>query len=448
MEKSVSQTRRSLAFVAAMTIVAAASVSPAIADDNEDKLARAKAAEQTTQLSLADLEVRLAQLTAESNELGLLAAQADAKRIEADRKLTDAIGDAAAAHAAADAAAVKADGAKAELGRISSALYRDGAASISGANYLLGAESLSAASSKARAYDRVGQGADQQVQEFVALLDVAGSMRQEADRKTELRNKAAGEAEAAAKEATERHAAAEARLSQIGAEKETLVAQLAAQKGTTAQIEREIQEQKEAEARQLAEEQQRILVEQAQQAATRPAQPQAAQPAEPDSSGGGSTSESAPAPQPVAPAPVPEPEPVAPEPEPVAPAPEPEPEPEPAPVVPSVSGQAILNLGLSYVGVPYVWGHRTPAGWDCLGFVSWIYTQSGIPMSNSYDSVLSAGRHLPYSQARPGDILYWPGHVAISLGNGQNVGAWNESWGTRVGEDSWLGVPTVIRVVN
>lgn len=132
----------------------------------------------------------------------------------------------------------------------------------------------------------------------------------------------------------------------------------------------------------------------------------------------------------------------------MAPAPEPEPEPEPAPVVPSVSGQAILNLGLSYVGVPYVWGHRTPAGWDCLGFVSWIYTQSGIPMSNSYDSVLSAGRHLPYSQARPGDILYWPGHVAISLGNGQNVGAWNESWGTRVGEDSWLGVPTVIRVVN
>ena len=106
----------------------------------------------------------------------------------------------------------------------------------------------------------------------------------------------------------------------------------------------------------------------------------------------------------------------------MAPAPEPEPEPEPAPVVPSVSGQAILNLGLSYVGVPYVWGHRTPAGWDCLGFVSWIYTQSGIPMSNSYDSVLSAGRHLPYSQARPGDILYWPGHVAISLGNGQNVG--------------------------
>lgn len=57
--------------MAAMTIVAAASVSPATADDNDDKLAQAKAAEQTTQLSLADLEVRLAQLTAESNELAL-----------------------------------------------------------------------------------------------------------------------------------------------------------------------------------------------------------------------------------------------------------------------------------------------------------------------------------------------------------------------------------------
>ena len=433
MEKSVSRTRRSLAFMAAMTIVAAASVSPAIADDNDDKLARAKAAEQSTEFSLADLEVRLAQLTAESNELGLLAAEADAQQIEADRKLTDAIGDAAAARAAADAASAKADGAKAELGRISSALYRDGAASISGANYLMGAKSLSAASSKARAYDRVGQGADQQVQEFVALLDVADSMRQEADRKTELRNKAAGEAEAAAKEATERHAAAETRLAQIGAEKEALVAQLASQKGTTAQIEREIQEQKEAEAQKLAEEQQRILVEQAQQAATRPAQPQSAQPVESGENAGGTANTPAPAPEPVAPAP-----------EPVAPAPEPE----PAPIVSSTSGQAILNLGLSYIGVPYVWGHRTPAGWDCLGFVSWIYTQSGIPLSNSYASVLSAGRQVPYSQARPGDILYWPGHVAISLGNGQNVGAWNESWGTRVGADSWLGIPTVIRVVD
>ncbi|MFT3943696.1 MAG: NlpC/P60 family protein [Ancrocorticia sp.] len=443
----MSRTRRSLAFMTAMTIVAAASVSPALADD-EDKLARAKAAEQSTELSLADLEVQLAQLTAESNELGLVAAQADAQKIEADRKLTDAIGDAAAAHAAADAAAVKADGAKAELGRISSALYRDGAASISGANYLLGADSLAAASDKARAYDRVGQGADQQVQEFVALLDVADSMRQDADRKTELRNKAAEEAEAAAKEATDRHAAAQTRLAQIGSEKESLVAQLAAQKGTTAQIEREIQEQKEAEARKLAEEQQRALVEQAQQAATRAPQP--AQPAETPVDPG---STGTPAPEPVAPAPEPtpepEPEPVAPAPEPEpVPEPEPEPEPEPAPVAPSASGQAILNLGLNYVGVPYVWGHRTPDGWDCLGFVSWVYTQSGIPMENSYASVLSAGRHLPYSQAQPGDILYWPGHVAISLGNGQNVGAWNESWGTRVGEDSWLGVPTVIRVVG
>ena len=427
MEKSVSRTRRSLAFMAAMSIVAAASVSPAMADDNDDKLAQSKAAEQTTQLSLADLEVRLAELTAESNELGLQAAEADAQRIEADRKLTDAIGAAAAAHAAADAAASKADGAKAELGRISTALYRDGAASISGATYLLGAESLSAASNKARAYDRVGQGADQQVQEFVALLDVADSMQQDADRKSELQNKAALEAEDAAKEAADRHATAETRLSQIGTEKEALVAQLAAQKGTTAQIERDIQDQKEAEAKKLAEEQQKALVEQAQQDATRSSQTESVQ-----SDWNASAGTSA-----------------------VAPVSTSDPdssvsvsEPEPAAVVSSTSGQAILNLALSYIGVPYVWGQRTPAGWDCLGFVSWVYTQSGIPLTNSYASVLSAGRQVAYSQARPGDILYWPGHVAISLGNGQNVGAWNESWGTRVGEDSWLGTPTVIRVVD
>lgn len=163
-------------------------------------------------------------------------------------------------------------------------------------------ESLSAASNKARAYDMVGQGADQQVQEFVALRDVADSMKQDADRKTELQNKAALEAEAAAQEATDRYAAAETRLSQINTEKEkTLVAQLAAQKGTTAQIEREIQDQKEAEARKLAEEQQKALVEQAQQAATRPSQPQPAQPVVSSENASGTANAPAPAPEPVAP---------------------------------------------------------------------------------------------------------------------------------------------------
>jgi ribosomal protein L16 Arg81 hydroxylase len=43
-------------------------------------------------------------------------------------------------------------------------------------------------------------------------------------------------------------------------------------------------------------------------------------------------------------------------------------------------------------------------------------------------------QQVSYSEVQPGDILYWPGHVAISLGNGMNVGAWTP------------GTPTVIRL--
>ena len=457
------KSRRSLALSAAIAIVAGVIVAPASADD-EDKLAQSKAAEQTTESSLAGVEVRLAQLASERDELGLQAAEADAKSIDAERKLTDAIGDAAAAHAAADAAAEKADEAKAELGRISTALYRDGAGSISGANYIFGASSLADASSKARAYDLVGQDADQQVQEFVALQDVADSMKREADRKTEIQNDAATDAQKAADEAAAAHSDAESRLSEISSERDGLINQLAVQKGTTAEIERDIQDKKEAEAKQKAEEEQKRVVEQAQEEAIRtpaqpaPTQPAPSQPGTPSDTGEGTApapqpTTPAPAPQPTTPAPqpttpAPAPQPTTPAPQPTTPAPAPKPttpapKPDPAP---SGSGQAIVNFAMGYTGVPYVWGGSSPSGWDCLGFVSYVFSQNGVPIRNSYASVLSAGRQVPYSQARAGDILYWPGHVAISLGNGQNVGAWNESWGTRVGEDRWIGTPTVIRV--
>ena len=109
-------------------------------------------------------------------------------------------------------------------------------------------------------------------------------------------------------------------------------------------------------------------------------------------------------------------------------------------------GEAVLQTAKSYQGAPYRWGGTTPSGWDCIGFVRYVYAQHGVSIGGYTTSVLSVGRQVSYSQAQAGDILYWPGHVAIYAGNGQNVGAWNESMGTTTGPNSWLGTPTVIRV--
>ena len=115
----------------------------------------------------------------------------------------------------------------------------------------------------------------------------------------------------------------------------------------------------------------------------------------------------------------------------------------------SGSGSSVLSTAMSYVGSPYRWGGTTPSGWDCIGFVRYVYGKYGVSIGGYTTSVLSAGTKVPYSQAQPGDILYWPGHVGIYAGNGQNVGAWNPSMGTRVGPNSWVGgTPTVIRVLH
>ena len=91
----------------------------------------------------------------------------------------------------------------------------------------------------------------------------------------------------------------------------------------------------------------------------------------------------------------------------------------PAPA--SVSGNAVLEIAARYVGTPYRSGGKTPAGFDCSGFVQYVFAQLGISLPGSSSAYRSVGTRISAADAQPGDLIYTPGHVAIYAGDGMQI---------------------------
>lgn len=88
-------------------------------------------------------------------------------------------------------------------------------------------------------------------------------------------------------------------------------------------------------------------------------------------------------------------------------------------------GGSILATARSYIGTPYRFGGTTPSGWDCSGFVAYVYAQHGINLPRTAGAQAAVGRVIPRSEARPGDLVYKPGHIGIYAGGNKFVDAGN-----------------------
>lgn len=110
----------------------------------------------------------------------------------------------------------------------------------------------------------------------------------------------------------------------------------------------------------------------------------------------------------------------------------------------SVAG-GVVGIARQYVGTPYVSGGSTPAGFDCSGFTQYVFRQIGINLPRSSSAQRYAGTVVSASEAKPGDLVWWPGHVGIYTGGGMHIAARNP--GTALHESvMYRANPTYIRV--
>jgi cell wall-associated NlpC family hydrolase len=106
--------------------------------------------------------------------------------------------------------------------------------------------------------------------------------------------------------------------------------------------------------------------------------------------------------------------------------------------VPTVrdQGSELADFAEQFVGSRYRWGGASPAGFDCTGFVMWIFSQFGVALPHNESGQLDSGPRVGPDDLQPGDVLVFANtyraglsHTGIYVGDGQFVHAADERHG-------------------
>jgi cell wall-associated NlpC family hydrolase len=93
------------------------------------------------------------------------------------------------------------------------------------------------------------------------------------------------------------------------------------------------------------------------------------------------------------------------------------------PPYPNFDLAQVFSVAQQYIGTPYVFGGSTPAGFDCSGYIMFVYAQFGISLPHSVSGQAALGKRISIEDAVPGDVVIMPGHDGFYAGNGNIMDA-------------------------
>ena len=444
----------------ALTVFAASTllVLPQLAQatPSEEEIAAAKAAEEAASMSVAEIEVKLAEVNAAAATATQNAQIAGEDLNEAQIELDAATATATQASADADAAEKAFNDGKMQVASVAQATYRNGGGSLDVIAPYLNSDGLRAVETKQTGISSFSTSAEVKMQNVAALEQVAKVTRDAANTARDNQQKATDEVQARTDAANKAATDAQSQANIVAAQRDAYVKELADKQGTTVDLinQREATLAAERNAAERAAAEQASAATAAADAQSRgdsatPAPAADAAPEAPASSPANDAPAAPAAPAEEAPAPAPAPAPTYEEPAYEEPAYE-EPayeepayeepayeEPvyeEPAYEEPSYSyggASTAIATAMTYLGVPYVWGGESYGGVDCSGLTMLAWESAGVDLPHLSRAQYGYGTHVSLGDMEAGDLIFWSSdgtqsgiyHVAMYLGDGQMIEA-------------------------